>query len=136
MTTDMQPPMEVYQTVAADQARRWEYTETLDVDQLAAYIRRQADDPNLRADVEAVWRYAVTTERRRVTAWLTAKANKLDANGLQPNHHAGIVHELAQIVRAGLDLEVETVRMQREADEAERESHVRFEYGGTTKEAT
>jgi hypothetical protein len=53
------PPLEVYQIVAADQARRWEYTDTLDPEALAAYIRERAEDPNLRADVEAVWRYAV-----------------------------------------------------------------------------
>ncbi|GGM52641.1 hypothetical protein ACFFX1_55435 [Dactylosporangium sucinum] len=55
---DLAPPVEVLHTVAADRARRWRYTETLDHDDLARYIREQADDPNLRADVEAVWRYA------------------------------------------------------------------------------
>lgn len=77
-----------------------------------------------------------TLTRDQVAAWLTAKANKLDANGIQPNDTAAMVHELARIIRVGLDLEVETARMQREADEAERESHVRFEYGGTMKETT
>lgn len=54
---DLTPPVEVYQTLATDQARRWGYDETLG-DGLAQYIREQAEDPNLRADVETVWRFA------------------------------------------------------------------------------
>jgi hypothetical protein len=56
--------------------------------------------------------------RMDVGAWLQAKANKLDANGLEPNSTAEVVHELASIVYNGLDLLVEARRMQREADGA------------------
>ncbi|GAA2347352.1 hypothetical protein [Dactylosporangium salmoneum] len=57
---DLTPPLEVFQALAADQARRWDYTAILDdPESLAAYLRERAADPNLRADVETVWRFAV-----------------------------------------------------------------------------
>lgn len=64
--TDMQPLADVYEALATEQAQRWRYDETLDGADLARYIRQRADDPNVRADVETVWRYAVTAERERV----------------------------------------------------------------------
>lgn len=44
--------------LAGEQAARWGYTETLDQEQLAAYIQERSEDFNLRADVETVWRYS------------------------------------------------------------------------------
>jgi len=55
---DLTPPMEAYHTLAAEQVRRWGYDKTLDQDEMAKYIRGQAEDVNLRADVETVWRFA------------------------------------------------------------------------------
>jgi hypothetical protein len=52
------PPDDLYRIVAANQAARWGYVRTLDQDALARYIHDQADDSNLRADVDAVWLYA------------------------------------------------------------------------------
>lgn len=45
-------PEYVYKTVADDRAERWGYTETLDAADLAKFIRVQARDENLRADIE------------------------------------------------------------------------------------
>jgi hypothetical protein len=53
------PPLEVYQTLGADQAHRWGYDQTLDQEELAGYIRHRAGDGNLRSDVDVVWRFAV-----------------------------------------------------------------------------
>ncbi len=70
--TDMQPPPEAYEALACDQAQRWSYAATLDdAESLAAYIRERAADENLRADVDVVWRLAVTAERDRVRRLLT-----------------------------------------------------------------
>jgi hypothetical protein len=51
-------PEHVYRAVAEDHARRWGYTETLDPKTFDDYIRKQAEDPNLRADADVVWREA------------------------------------------------------------------------------
>jgi hypothetical protein len=69
--SDTQPPAKAYEALAADRADRWGYTETLDPDDLAGYIRAQADDDNVRADVDTVWRLAVQAERDRVRRLLT-----------------------------------------------------------------
>jgi hypothetical protein len=47
----------VCRALAEDQAARWGYTKTLDQQELAAFIRTQAEDHNLRADVTLVWRH-------------------------------------------------------------------------------
>jgi hypothetical protein len=57
-TMDVPPPDDLYRTVAVEQAIRWGYTKTLDGAELSAFIRRQAEDSNLRADADAVWQYA------------------------------------------------------------------------------
>lgn len=52
------PPDDLYRTLAVERAIRWGYTNTLSPRELADYIRRQSEDPNLRADADAVWRHA------------------------------------------------------------------------------
>ena len=51
-------PESVYRLVAEARAHRWGYTETLDPETLANYIRQQTEDANLRADADIVWREA------------------------------------------------------------------------------
>jgi hypothetical protein len=58
MTMDVPPPDDLYRAVAVEQAIRWGYTTTLGGADLAAFIRRQAEDSNLRADADVAWRYA------------------------------------------------------------------------------
>lgn len=56
---NLEPPMELLQTVTADRARRWGYDKTLDQEDLAACIREMAEkDADLRADAAVVWRFA------------------------------------------------------------------------------
>ncbi len=53
-----------YKIVADEQGERWGYTTTLDPAEYAGWIRKQAADPNLRADVQAAIRaYLRVTSR-------------------------------------------------------------------------
>jgi hypothetical protein len=54
----MTTPEDVYRAIAVERAFRWGYINTLDPKDLADYIRRQAEDANLRADADVVWREA------------------------------------------------------------------------------
>ncbi len=78
-------PDHVYRSVAPARLARWGYAETLDQDGSAKFIREQAEDPNLRADVDAVWR----------EAWRLLVG---DPFPVQPGSPAAEVEELRQTI--------------------------------------
>ncbi len=51
-------PAYTYEAVARDRLHRWGYDQTLGPADQAAFVAKQAADPNLRADADIVWRYA------------------------------------------------------------------------------
>ena len=52
------PPAEWYTALAREQAERWQYTITLDPEDLERYVHELAEDPNVQADVDAAYALA------------------------------------------------------------------------------
>jgi hypothetical protein len=93
----------VCRALAEDQAARWGYTKTLDQQELAAFIRTQAEDHNLRADVTLVWRHVgqmAEELRRRLVEHEKVGAAYLVVDPFGGKPWAGIdqdrAHELAR----------------------------------------
>lgn len=56
--SDDHAPDEIYEAVALDQFTRWGYDKTLGDEGREAFVRKQMQDPNLRAEADVVWRKA------------------------------------------------------------------------------
>lgn len=119
MSIDVQSELigEVCRKLAEAQAERWGYTTTLAEQELAAYVDKQAADPNVRADVEVIWRHAgqMAEELRREVK----RAHALERMATRHARAADVEVAEADAKAARLQAEVAGLRAQLRRTELE-----------------